>query len=86
MKEIENTGYMNFSLRINSLQNDNLRVNLFPVVSEVLDIIGKEKRKVYKMRMGTTWKFSDFPLCSYKNVQVINLARTVMSDDGDHAK
>lgn len=54
MKEIENTGYMNFSLRINSLQNDNLRVNLFPVVSEVLDIIGKEKRKVYKMRMGTT--------------------------------
>lgn len=54
LKEIENTGYMNFSLRINSLQNDNLRVNLFPVVSEVLDIIGKEKRKVYKMRMGTT--------------------------------
>lgn len=78
-----------FSLRMNSLQNDNLSVSLFLAKFKMIDIMGKgkNKRKVYKMGTGATWKYCGFPQCSYKNAQVTNLARrTVTCDAGDHAK
>lgn len=73
---------------MNSLQNDNLSVSLFLVKLKMIDIMGKgkRKRKVYKMGTGATWKYSGFPQCSYKNVQVTNVTSTVTCDAGDHAK
>lgn len=45
-----------FSLRMNSLQNDNLSVSLFLAKFKMIDIMGKgkNKRKVYKMGTGAT--------------------------------
>lgn len=77
---------------MNGLQNDNLSVNLFFVISEIITNMRKkkkkqQKKKLYKMRAGTTWKYFGFLQCSCKNTEGTSLARRTFSRDaGDHDK